>query len=142
ALVIVLRREHHPLPPLSDAFQQVDRLTQVIALPRGHAARPRNMTRNHRLFIRTEERCVASIGEYRKQRFLVNDLRTKTVDHTDRPRTISIEQSGMRSDNWEILIDEQPLVNNIYFKIANAQTAIAELKFVRRSDDRRMALSF
>ena len=135
ATVIVVRLKDQSLSFFTDEFQQIDLFSEVIALPHAHPARPRNVTRNHRSFIRTEERCVTSIGEYRKQRFLVNDLRTKTVDHTDRPRTISIEQSGMRSDNWEILIDEQPLVNNIYFKIANAQTAIAELKFVRRSDD-------
>src|SRR5205807_441774 len=81
-------------------------------------------------------------GEDRKQRLLVNDLRTKTVDHTDCPRAICIEQGGMLSHKRQILINQKPLVNNIYFKIAKAQTAVAEFKFVRRSDDRRMALSF
>src|SRR2546429_9744782 len=142
AAVIVIRLKDQSLSFFTDEFQQIDLFTEVIALPRAHAARPRNMTRNHRPFIRTEERRVTSIGEHRKQRLLVDDLRTKTVDHTDCPRAIGIEQSGMLSHNWEILINQKPLVNNIYFEIANAQTAIAEFQFVRRSDDRRMALRF
>src|SRR5437016_9016945 len=142
ATVIVVGLKDQSLSFFTDEFQQIDLFAEVIALPRAHAARPRNMTRNHRPFIRTEERRVTSIGEHRKQSLLVDDLRTKTVDHTDCPRAICIEQRGMLSHDWKILIDEQPLIDYVDFKIANAQTAIAEFQFVRRSDDRRMALSF
>ena len=42
----------------------------------------------------------------------------------------------------QIFIDEQPLVNDVDFKIANPQTIVRKFEFVGRGDDRRIALRF
>ena len=72
----------------------------------------------------------------------MNNFGAETVDHADRAGPVCIEQRRLLVHDRKIFIDQQTLVNDIYFKITNPQSVIAEFEFIRRSNNRRVALRF
>jgi hypothetical protein len=53
---------------------------------------------------------------------------------------IGIEQSRVLAHDRQIFVDQQTLINNVDFKVANSQPAVAKFELIRRSDYRRTTL--
>src|SRR5215213_2498841 len=82
---------------------------------------------------------MPAVCEHGKQRLLVNELRTKTVDHADRPRAVGIQQGRIVAHDRQVLVHQQALVNDVDLQARNAETVVAEFKFLWRADYRWIA---
>src|SRR5829696_1208044 len=78
------------------------------------------------------------IGQYREQRFLVNQLRAKTVHHADRTCTISVEKRGVFTNDRQVLVHEQAFVNDVDLLARDAKAIVFEFKFLWRAYHRRV----
>src|SRR5512133_2450305 len=71
-----------------------------------------------------------------EQRFFVNQLRAKTVHHADRAGAISVQQRRVFTNDRQVLIHEQALVNDVDFLARYAQAIVFEFEFLWRADYR------
>src|SRR5438045_5004026 len=88
-----------------------------------------------------EQARVPLVCEHGEERFLMYQLRAKTVDQADGAGTISIEERGLFLHDRQILVDEQPLIDNVDLEVGAAQTPARELQLFGRTDARRIALA-
>src|SRR6185369_8286804 len=79
------------------------------------------------------------IRQHRKQRLLMNQLGTKTVDHADRARAIRIQQRRRLAHDRQVFVDEKSLVNDVDLLTTDAQAIVAKLELLRRADNCRVS---
>ncbi len=56
---------------------------------------------------------ISFVGQHGKDGFFVDKFPSKTVDHADRTRTISVEQCGSVIHYRQIFVYQQAFVNHI-----------------------------
>src|SRR5207249_3833408 len=121
--------------------KQIDLFAEIIALLGAHSPRPGNVRADHRALLLIEQARVPLRGQDGEDRLFMDQLRAKTVDHADGASTISLQQRGIQLDDRLVLVNEQPLVNDVNFEFTDAQTIALKLQLVRRANDRRVTFT-
>ncbi len=135
AAVIVIGLEHQSLTVCADEIEQVHFTTEVISMFVFDHARPRHVSTDCFAFVVGEQLGMTWIGKHRKERLLVNELRTKTVDHADRARSIRFQQRRVFTNDRQVFVHEQALVDDIDLLARDAQAIVFEFELLRRADD-------
>src|SRR5207245_10489455 len=120
--VVVVWFQHEAISVCGDKLKQIDLFAEIIALLGAHSPRPGNVLADRRALLLIEQARVTLRGQDSEDRLFVDQLRAKTVDHADRSGSISLQQRGILLDDRQILVNEQPLVKDIYFEFTYAQT--------------------
>ena len=132
--VIVVGFEREPLAVLRDELRQIDYGIVVGGLDGSHQARPRHVLANGLAFHRRELGRQRLIREQAEHGLLVGQLGTEAVDHAHRAVAIRLHQRVPQVETDEELLHAKTAVDQIDFKRALAQDAVAVLELFRRDD--------
>src|SRR3712207_5909542 len=108
-------------PPRSTLFPYTTLFRSALRRPPlAHLARPGDVRPDGLALGAVEEARVTLVREDGEERLLVDELRAEVVDHADGARAVGFQERLVLFHDGQVLVDEQPLVDDVYAEVAAA----------------------